>query len=239
MSEPSLESREIDGRRRRSERARRLIIEAYLELLWKKPQQMPTAVQIARQAGCSVRSIFERFADFNALNLATADYAVTLGQAEAVARDIEGDRQTRIKSHVETRARACEKWLPLWRVLTTTQNQLPELKARVVLARLGNIERMKLMYRLELSTLEAAEGDRLLMALATLVSFESWDQLRDCYNLSMEAAQRVWISAIDRALPPNGGGADTPGRFAKIGRTRNSARSCISANFLDSLDRTR
>ena len=35
-------------------------------------------------------------------------------------------------------------------------------------------------------------------------------------------------TTIVRWLPPNGGGADTPGSVAKIGRTRLSAMSCIS-----------
>jgi len=192
----------IDGRRLRSERTKQLIIEAYLELLRVPSRQMPTAAQIAERAGYSVRSIFERFADLPALNLATADYALAMGQAEAVARHVDGDRQTRIRSHVRTRAESCEKWLPMWRALTTAEDQLPELKARIVLARLGNIERMKLMYGPELATLAPAERDQLLIALAIMVSFESWDQLRECYNLSMEAAQAVWITAIGRALPP-------------------------------------
>src|SRR5258708_34544332 len=107
-AEPTLAERppknsRIDGRRLRSERTKQLIIEAYLELLRSKPPQMPTAAEIARQAGYSVRSIFERFADLAALNLATADYALALGQAEAVARDVDGDRRTRIRSHVNTR----------------------------------------------------------------------------------------------------------------------------------------
>src|SRR6266403_1743808 len=42
-----------------------------------------------------------------------------------------------------------------------------------------------------------------------------------------------------RALPPNGGGAETPGRVAKRGRTRFRAASCISATELDSLENTR
>jgi AcrR family transcriptional regulator len=202
LTEPLLNSRRIDGRRLRSKRTKLLIIEAYLELLRKNPKQTPTAVQIAKQAGCSTRSIFEHFSNLRALNLATADYAVALGQSEAPARDVDGDRQTRIQSHAKTRARSCEKWLPLWHALTTTQDQLPELKARVVLARLGNIERMKLMYAPELSTLSTSEREQLLIALGTLISFESWDQMRDCYNLSVEAAQGIWVSMIDRVLPP-------------------------------------
>jgi hypothetical protein len=34
-----------------------------------------------------------------------------------------------------------------------------------------------------------------------LISFESWDQLRHSYGLSIPAAQAVWRSAIDRLLP--------------------------------------
>ena len=55
------------------------------------------------------------------------------------------------------------------------------------------------MYRFELSLL--AEPDELLIALATLISFESWDQMRHSFGLSTEAAQAVWRSAIDRMLP--------------------------------------
>jgi DNA-binding transcriptional regulator YbjK len=189
----------IDGRRLRSERTRLAIIEAYQELL-RRNSVMPTAVQIAEQAGCSVRSVFERFSDLDALSLATADFTIAQGQAEAVARHVDGDRPTRIRSHVETRARACEKWLPLWRIITN-QDQVAELRTRVVLVRLANIERMKLMYRRELSSLPEAEADELLIALAVLTSFESWDQMRHCHGLSTDAAQGIWRSAIDRMLP--------------------------------------
>jgi hypothetical protein len=57
------------------------------------------------------------------------------------------------------------------------------------------------MYRLELFSLPEPEREQLLIALAALISFESWDQIRHCHNLSMEAAQGVWRSAIDRMLP--------------------------------------
>jgi AcrR family transcriptional regulator len=188
----------IDGRRLRAERTRQLIIEAYLQLLRRNPK-MPTAYQIAAEAGCSVRSVFERFSDLDTLTLATADHAISTGQAEAAARHVDADRANRIRSHVATRARACEKWLPLWRVIVGLERA--ELKERVVLVRLANIERMKLMYGPELATLAQSERDQLLLALAALISFESWDQLRHCYNLSPESAQAVWRSAIDRMLP--------------------------------------
>lgn len=190
-----------DGRRLRSERTRQAIIDAYLELLRRSPL-MPTAQQIADEAGYSVRSVFERFSDLNALTLATADYAIVQGQAEAVARDVDADRPDRIQSHVATRAAACEKWLPLWKVLTATQEQVEGLRTRVTMARHGNIARMRMMYAPELSVLEEPAREALLIALASLISFESWDQMCNCFSLSPEQARDVWRAAIDRMLPP-------------------------------------
>jgi AcrR family transcriptional regulator len=191
----------VDGRRLRSERTRQNIIEAYLALLNRDPQ-IPTSAQIARQAGIAVRSVFERFSDLAALTLATADYTIAIGQAEAAPRDVDGDRAARIRSHVSIRAAACERWLPLWRVMIVTQTQVKELQMRVLMARHGNIARMRLMYAAELATLAEPECEQLLIAMATMVAFESWDQMRACYGLSSEDAQAVWRNVIDRMLPP-------------------------------------
>lgn len=191
----------VDGRRLRSERTRQNIIEAYLVLLRRNPR-IPTAAQIAKEAGVAVRSVFERFSDLPALTLATADYAIAQGQAAAAPRDVDGDRPTRISSHVRTRAAACESWSPLWRVMLTTEQQVKELHMRVVMARHGNIARMRLMYAPELANLAEPEREQLLIAMATMISFESWDQMRDCYGLSSEDAQAIWRIAIDRMLPP-------------------------------------
>ncbi len=192
----------FDGRRLRSERTRHLIIEAYLILL-KEHRRMPTAAEIAAKAGYSVRSIFERFTDLDALSLATADYAIAVGQAEAEPREIGGDRAARIRSHVHTRAQACEKWLPLWRILTAkpADGQLPDLRARVLAVRRANVERLELMYRPELTALDPAARETLVLALATLTSFESWGALREDFGLPWESALDVWAAAIDRMLP--------------------------------------
>jgi AcrR family transcriptional regulator len=200
LTRPVGRRRQFDGRRLRSERTRQLIIEAYLELLTRNVRA-PTASQIAEQAGYSVRSIFERFSDLRALGLAATDHAIAVGQAEAAARDVDGDRPTRIRAHVTTRAIACQKWLPLWRAMIDTQDQLAELESRVGLVRRANLARLKLMYGPELSTLPGPERKQLLLALGTLTSFESWNQLRVDYGLTMEAARDVWCTAIDRMLP--------------------------------------
>jgi AraC-like DNA-binding protein len=58
-----------DGRLQRSERTRQALIEAYLDLLRENPR-IPTAGEIAKRAGCSIRSVFERFSDLLTLSLA-------------------------------------------------------------------------------------------------------------------------------------------------------------------------
>ncbi len=201
LNPPRRRRRQVDGRRLRSERTRHLIIEAYLDLLKRAPG-MPTAGQIAAQAGYSVRSIFERFSDLDALGIAAADYALALAQAEAVAHDVDGDRATRIRSHVETRSSSCEKWLPLWRILVQTQSRLTDLRSRVALARQGSLERLQLMYQPELSVLDTPARQQLQAALVLLTSFESWDLMRDHFALSPEEGREVWCGTIDRMLPP-------------------------------------
>ena len=100
---PTAPKPKIDGRRLRSERTKQLIIEAYLALLRENPLiPVPTAADIAARAGYSVRSVFERFPDLHALRVAASDYGLAHAAALAPARDIDGDRATRIKSHVET-----------------------------------------------------------------------------------------------------------------------------------------
>ena len=74
---------------------------------------IPTAAQIAERAGYSVRSLFERFPDLLALSLAAADYAFAQANAQAVIRNTNADRATRIRTQVETRGQTCEQWLPL------------------------------------------------------------------------------------------------------------------------------
>jgi hypothetical protein len=64
------------------------------------------------------------------------------------------------------------------------------------------VGRLQLMYGPELSTLSEAERKAVLIALEALTDFESWGRLRERHGLSVEAARDVWITAIDRILPP-------------------------------------
>ena len=191
-----------DGRRVRSERTKQGIVEAYLALVRADWPILPTAAKLAERAGCSVRSIFERFPDMHSLQVAAADYAIQQVVAMAAPRDGGGDRAARIKSHVNTRARASEHWLPLWRALMALQDDSVELKARTRAMRERVLSLMEHMYGPELSTLDDGARRQMLVALSAMVDVESWATMREQFGLSVEEASAAWLQAIDRLLPP-------------------------------------
>lgn len=192
----------VDGRRLRSERTKQLIIEAYLAIIRETPETpVPTAADIAARAGYSVRSIFERFPDLHTLRVAAADYALAHAAALAPARHVDGDRATRIRSHVETRAGTCERGVSLWRAILFNVDENDDLKVRIKVARDRTIERMELMYRPELDLLGPVERRNTLVALELITDIESWARLREVYGLSFAEGCAAWIAAIDRILP--------------------------------------
>ena len=190
----------VDGRRLRSERTRQLIIEAYMALV-RETGQMPTALQIAERAGYSVRSVFERFPDLTALRIAVTDYAIAEGRASGVLRDLDADRLTRIKSQVEQRGSGCERWLPLWRVLSADAAHSADLQQRIRMIRQLVVMRMEMMFRPELSAVSDDTRKKIVLALEALLDFESWARMRELYGLSFDEASAVWVKSIDRLLP--------------------------------------
>lgn len=199
MSTPK--SAKIDGRRLRSERTKQLIIEAYIALAEEMSPRVPTPAEIAERAGYSVRSIFERFPDIRALQVAAIDYSLAQIAALSAPRGADGDRMTRIVSHVRTRGETCERWLPLWRSLIVNQGDSPEIKARIRIARDRVTDRMEKMFTPEFSTLPADERRQMLIALEALTDVESWARMREFFGLSFEEACQVWTQTIARLLP--------------------------------------
>jgi AcrR family transcriptional regulator len=190
----------VDGRRLRSERTRQLIIDAYLAIV-QETSAVPTAAQVAERAGYSVRSIFERFPDLGALRLAVTDQAIAEARTQAALRDTEADRATRLRSQVETRARTCEKWLPLWRVINGDQEPSPELLERLNLIRELVVRRVEHMFGPELQSLSETDRRHTLIAIEGMTEFESWARMREHFGLSFEEACEVWICALDALLP--------------------------------------
>ncbi len=200
-SEISVQAQPVDGRRLRSARTRQLIIEAYLAFVRESPR-IPTAASIAKRAGYSVRSVFERFPDLHSLRVAATDEALLRVSTAVEAQPVAGDRQDRLRVHVEMRGRICEEWLPLWRALNANQGDSMELKGRIRLIRERVMQRAEQMYAPELAVLDERERRQTVLAIEALIDFESWARMRELFGLSCEDACDVWKRALDRLLPP-------------------------------------
>jgi AcrR family transcriptional regulator len=191
----------VDRRRLRSARTRQAIIVAYLSLA-RETQQIPTSTRIAERAGCSVRSIFERFADLHALRVAATDFAFVQAATQVLANEPKGNRIKRIEVHVKSRGQVCEYWLPLWRALVANQGDSLALKTRIELVREAILKRTEMVYQPEFAGLSEHGRRHVLIAIDSLIDFESWAHMREGRGLSFDEACAVWRYAIDRLLPP-------------------------------------
>jgi AcrR family transcriptional regulator len=191
----------IDARTTRKDRSRQAILGAYIELV-NETRRQPTALQIAERAGCSLRLIFQHFADLASLTLAAAQIGYQQARARADAAKLDGDRQTRIRTHIERRAHNCETWLPLWSIAVAVHHQSTEMRRLGGLIRKATLDRLAEMYAPELACHADVDRRRLLIALEAITDYESWGRLRDDHGLSVEQASASWVAIIDRLLPP-------------------------------------
>ena len=145
-----------DGRTVRAERTRQALVDALLALLY-EGQLQPTAERISARAGVSERSLFQHFADREALYQAVAvqQYERIVPTLDPV--DVSLPLPERIEAFVAQRARLLETVTPVRRAAL-----LLEPESEVVSAWLQNTRRQKAreverVFRPELETVEQGE----------------------------------------------------------------------------------
>lgn len=195
------EEKPIDGRRARSLRTRALIIDTYIALL-RENQRIPTADRIAARAGLSQRGIFGHFPDLKSLGVAAFDHLMGERVSTPAGDKVNSNRSERIAFQVEVRARNCETWLSMWRIVQRASLTAPEIAQRIEALRALIRTRIELMYEPELGALPPEQRIAVVAAIEALTDFETWGRLRGHYKLSYEAACAAWAEAIDRLLPP-------------------------------------
>ena len=189
----------VDGRFLRTERTRQRIIEAFLALL--EEGKDPTANEIADRAGCSVRSVFERFHDMAALRTAAADYALAEVITTAPTSAGETDRQGRMSGHISGHAGTCERIMALWRTLLVHQGESEDLRQRIVEARASAQVRTELAFAPELDAQAPERRREMLIAIESLIDFDQWILMREHHGLSFNEGCEVWIAAVEKLLP--------------------------------------
>ena len=184
-----------DGRRLRSERSRKAMIDAALELI-EEGNFAPTAKQISECAGVGIRSFFRQFEDIDQFFAAVDEHTVGSFWESFLHEGVrEGVLTERLDSIVATYAKAFEKHRSLLlatKSLRRSSRVLKENYERYQQISRANKER----WLPEISQLPSDERE---LADAYL-SFEMWHRLRDIQGLSCSAAQALVLKAVTRLL---------------------------------------
>ena len=186
-----------DGRRLRSERSRKSMIDAALELI-EEGNFAPTAKQISARAGVGIRSFFRQFEDMDQFFAAVDEHTVgSFWESFLHEGDREGELPERLDSILATYAKAFEEHRSLLLATKSLRWSSRVLKANY--ERYQQISRAnKERWLPEMSQLPLDERE---LADAYL-SFEMWHRLRDIQGLSCSAAQAVVLKALTRLLNP-------------------------------------
>ena len=189
----------IDGRAARSARTREAVVEAVLSLL-DEGQLRPTAKGVSERAGVSRRSVFQHFADLEALFAAAADRQVERLAELAVPISLAKPFEERLRTFVDGRARLFERISPVRRASLLWEPFSPEIARRMKWSRDLNRDESRRVFAAEFG--EAA-GDAALRqmeaALHAATEWYTWETLRAHDGLSIDEAKGV-MSRMIRAL---------------------------------------
>jgi AcrR family transcriptional regulator len=169
--EQAIASGTTDGRIQRSERSQRVIIEAFLSLC-EQGILVPTAQQVADEAGVGIRTVFRHFSDMESLFI-TADKLLYQRFQSLFEFKPEGSLEQRIEELVTSRANGFEAVAPYVRSTLGQTWRYPRLESNYL--KLCHILRKQLLEGFpELKAVSKA----VIAAADTAVSFECWNRLR-------------------------------------------------------------
>jgi AcrR family transcriptional regulator len=206
-SEPELDEaadiEPVDGRAARSHRTRRAILDA-MRALHAEGDLRPTVPRIAARAGVSLRTVWQQFADREALLI------------EAVRRDREIQRSlvsridpdqplaARVEAFVTQRARVLEEMTPTWRAARVHQPFSDQLQRDRKRRNSGGRAEVEQVFAPELSTLQRQQRERLVDALHAISLWSFWETLRTDLELSPLGAEEILTGTFTGLLAQAG-----------------------------------
>jgi TetR/AcrR family transcriptional regulator of autoinduction and epiphytic fitness len=192
-----------DGRAARSHRTRLAILDA-MRALHAEGDLRPTVPRIAERAGVSLRTVWQQFADREALLI------------EAVRRDREIQRSlvskidpdqalgARVEAFVTQRARVLEEMTPTWRAARVHQPFSDQLQRDRKRRNAGGRAEIEHVFEPELSTLPLQQRERLADALHAISLWSFWESLRTDLELSPLSAKDILTSTFTALLEQSG-----------------------------------
>jgi TetR/AcrR family transcriptional regulator of autoinduction and epiphytic fitness len=180
--------RPADGRMARSHQTRRAIVDA-MRALHAEGDLRPTAPRVAARAGVSLRTVWQHFADMEALLLEAGrrDLEILLQIVSPIGSDL--PLAERVGMLADQRARVHEQMTPGWRAARIQQPFSPELrrskKRMIALAR----AELEAVFVNELGQLLPDQRQELVDGLQGVSIWAFWESLRTEVGLSPQQAR--------------------------------------------------
>ena len=180
-----VQSQEVDGRRRRSERSRKAIIDAALALM-DEGILVATAQQIAERAGVGIRSFFRHFEDMESLSAAMDEQIRDFYEPLFLGGDRDGTIVERIEHAVERHADAYETVKNLMLATQAQRWRYEVLRKNYARNQRGLREDLN-KWLPELKLLSRGRRE----AVDAVASFEMWHRLREHQGQSKKAGIEI------------------------------------------------
>lgn len=186
----------------RDERSREAIVDAMLGL-YHRGVPDPTALQIADQAGVSLRSVYFHFADVESLALEAVSRQRTQIEPLLVPPVTTGSLDDRIGDLVERRCELFEVVSPVRRAALLLRHRSPTIDENLVVLTRVLRDQVSATFAPELDE-ESGRAGRctLLDALDLVTSWEAWERLRTTQSLTRDRARAVLQRSLRALLRP-------------------------------------
>ncbi|HVB42120.1 MAG TPA: TetR/AcrR family transcriptional regulator [Streptosporangiaceae bacterium] len=188
-----------DGRAARSHRTRRAIINA-MRVLHAEGDLRPTAPRIAERAGVSLRTVWQQFADMEALLIESVNRDKEILRSLVNRIDPDQPLAARIESFVSQRARVLEEMTPTWRAARIHEPFSDQLRDDRKRKTDGGRAELETVFAAELAQLPQAQRDQLVDALHAISLWAFWETLRTDLRLSPARARALLLDTFAALL---------------------------------------
>jgi TetR/AcrR family transcriptional regulator, regulator of autoinduction and epiphytic fitness len=191
----------LDGRVARSRRTRAAIVEALVSLL-EEGNPQPTVEEIAARASVAPRTVFQHYADREALFGAVSAHREAHLQALMGSIDPSAPLPQRIDEIVAQRARVFE-WIAAVRRGALLMEPFSEnVHAALESFRATKRAELARVFATEIAARPAGEQGTLVAALGVAGSWSAWDALRTQQQLDVDEASAALALTLRSLLSP-------------------------------------
>ncbi len=192
------DSEPVDGRAARSQRSRRAIVDA-MRALHAEGNLRPTAPRVAERAGVSLRTVWQQFADMEALLVEANRRDNEILRSLMKPIDPDQPLAARIALFTSQRARILEQMSPSWRAARLQAPFSEELRRNKAQTLAMARAECETVFAPELGKLPGKKGQELGEGLHAVSIWSFWESLRTELSLSPKQAEdlvRATVTAL-------------------------------------------